>query len=203
MDNERFDLLAKRVGALIDRRRALAGAAVLAVAATPIFARDSEASICYGIGATCRKSGQCCSGVCGPRDATGRSRCTCPAGTIYCPSEGICAIEAGSGTLTITTTDTITGSTVRGACWQVLVDTEAYGLQFVTGACDSADGSDDATTTISGLAFGSYVLRQSTSLYLCNSLPDLPFAIDACSADLEIVTDQACQCGSGSDCLTV
>ena len=72
MDGTRFDALTKSLARGLTRRRVLASiGAVFAGSA----AASASAATGRPKGALCRKHGECASGVCGPKDATGRQRC--------------------------------------------------------------------------------------------------------------------------------
>jgi hypothetical protein len=93
MDGSRFDQIARALADVQDRRsllRKVAGAASAAlVAAVGLNESGEAASICRTGGAICRKNQECCSGTCGPTDATGRQRCTCTTQQLQaCQSSG-------------------------------------------------------------------------------------------------------------------
>jgi hypothetical protein len=71
VDGSRFDTLTRTVAAT--SRRSLFGLALGAVAAARLG--RVEAATLRGGGAVCRKNGDCESGICGVKDATGRQRC--------------------------------------------------------------------------------------------------------------------------------
>ena len=72
MDGTRFDALTKVLAAGLSRRRVLG---VLTGAAAAVVAAPAGAVSKRRRGEICRKDGECASGACGPRDATGRRRC--------------------------------------------------------------------------------------------------------------------------------
>jgi hypothetical protein len=74
MERSKSDALIKSLSGAANRRTALKAGAAAFVASLGI-ARASEAATCREIQAICRKDGDCCSGSCGPSDATGRRRC--------------------------------------------------------------------------------------------------------------------------------
>jgi hypothetical protein len=86
MDDSRFDLLARSIAEPRSRRAALRAIAglVLGGSALVAHAEGSEAATKRAFGVICRKSAECQSGVCGPKDRKGRRRCTCSAGTVEC-----------------------------------------------------------------------------------------------------------------------
>ncbi|HEY7032076.1 MAG TPA: hypothetical protein VH482_12135 [Thermomicrobiales bacterium] len=94
MDDARFDALtrfAARKGTRRDVLRAI-GAAAGGLGLAGLGGGDAGAIACRGAGSTCAKAAHCCSGVC-EKDATGRRRCVCPAGTKPCG--GTC-VDPGS-----------------------------------------------------------------------------------------------------------
>lgn len=82
MDPERFDAFARSFGSPGTRRRLLGG--LLGSALGLVGLRGAAAVTCRAAGSVCLHNGNCCSGVCGPTDATGRHRCLCRAGTEDC-----------------------------------------------------------------------------------------------------------------------
>jgi hypothetical protein len=75
VDSARFDALVKTVASSSSRRRVLAG---LAGSALGLFGlRSGDARTCTAVGTICREHANCCSGLCGPKDAIGRRRCQC------------------------------------------------------------------------------------------------------------------------------
>src|SRR5215208_3192135 len=90
MDGPRFDLLTKQLIASGSRRgllKGLAAAAVASVLGRTEFGADAAA--CRAPGRTCAEHANCCSGLCGPKDATLRRRCRC-ASPADCPAPGRC-----------------------------------------------------------------------------------------------------------------
>jgi hypothetical protein len=89
------DALARSLAGVRTRRgllRALGLAVgVGAVGAIALDGDGDAAATCRPGGAVCRTPGECCSGVCGPKDATGRQRCTCEAGTTPCGTSACCS----------------------------------------------------------------------------------------------------------------
>jgi hypothetical protein len=78
MDGFQFDSLT-RVAAAAPSRRALVSAMIGGLAALAFGGRAGAAARKRPVGEICRKAGDCVSGVCSGPDATGRSRCGCPA----------------------------------------------------------------------------------------------------------------------------
>lgn len=75
MDDIRFDRFVQSLAATGSRRRLLAGVAagVLGLAGLD----RAGARTCSAPGSVCREHATCCSGVCGPKDRSGRRRCQC------------------------------------------------------------------------------------------------------------------------------
>jgi hypothetical protein len=89
MDPQRFDALARTLATSGSRRRVLTG---LAAGALGMIGIGAEARTCTGAGTVCRENANCCSGYCGPQDASGRRRCACVAPTVAC--DGRCVDPA-------------------------------------------------------------------------------------------------------------
>ena len=79
MDGPRFDALAKALGTAAPRRRLLAGLLGAALAA-PLGRAAADA--CKAEGKPCKKTSQCCSGLCS--EGVCRSICDAPLGTGAC-----------------------------------------------------------------------------------------------------------------------
>lgn len=139
MDGNRFDDLTR---SLATRRGILRGglAAVAALAGAALGPSRAAAAPKRLVGQVCRKHGDCASGVCLPKDATGRQYCgcsdvaQCPAGTdcvpAVCTAQNRCATQAlpeGS--------DCPTGICVAGACLGETGDACAAGPDCISGNC--------------------------------------------------------------------
>ncbi len=75
------------------RRRVLAGLA----ATTPgLVWKGGEAATCRPAGSICREHANCCGGLCGSKDATGRRRCVCDEGS-SCGTGQVCLDGACAG----------------------------------------------------------------------------------------------------------
>lgn len=86
MDGRRLDILAKSL-AVSDRRQIIRrlGAVAAACLLNLTDAERGSATVLRRPGEICRKDGECASGVCGPKDATGRQRCQYTASS-QCPT---------------------------------------------------------------------------------------------------------------------
>lgn len=103
MDGARFDRVAKTVASSVSRRsllKTLAGAATAALIGTA-NATGARAATKRAPGELCRKDGECASGFCGARDATGRQRCLCQSANDCGPGKactsGTCTIVCPAG----------------------------------------------------------------------------------------------------------
>lgn len=94
MDSHRFDALTRLV-AMSTRRgllRRCAGAVSGIVLAGTIVDRTAAAT-CRGLDAVCREHANCCSGLCGPKNRSGRRVCACPSEAEVCGDD---CLPAGS-----------------------------------------------------------------------------------------------------------
>jgi hypothetical protein len=91
MDSSRFDEFTKIAAFGSSRRRIIK--TVLGMGVAGLLGKstldETAAATLRPAGATCRKPGDCASGVCGPRDSTGRQRCSCVV-VADCGGSGIC-----------------------------------------------------------------------------------------------------------------
>jgi hypothetical protein len=104
VDAPRFDAFARSLVSPASRRRLIGG---LAAGALGLFGRGgAQARICSAPGTICREHANCCSGLCGPKDRTGRRRCTACQSAGECPQPaelcevatctgGVCGIRPG------------------------------------------------------------------------------------------------------------
>jgi hypothetical protein len=83
MDDHKFDALTRALAEPHSRRSVVRSLGLAAGAALGLLGRTATgiAATCRAKDAICRKAGDCCSGYCGPKDATGRQRCGCPSAT--------------------------------------------------------------------------------------------------------------------------
>jgi hypothetical protein len=79
VDDHSFDALTRRLAGPRSRRSVVRSLGLAAGAALGVLGRTATglAATCRPKDAICRKAGDCCSGYCGPKDATGRQRCGC------------------------------------------------------------------------------------------------------------------------------
>jgi hypothetical protein len=107
MDGARFDNLTRAMTASDSRRRVLAG--LVGGALGLMGLRAADARRCSTAGDICREHANCCSGVCGEKDRTGRRRCQCLSAA-DCPSlqngcesttcaAGVCVVDPSGRTL--------------------------------------------------------------------------------------------------------
>jgi hypothetical protein len=126
MDGGRFDDLARRLARPASRRGVLGllGAGLVAVVA-PQSSRDAEAAtVCRSLGVVCAKSGDCCSGSCGPKNRSGRRLC-------QCDDPGDCPIPMNQCQ---------TAVCQAGVCSTLPVSCVPLDDCHLAGACDSATG---------------------------------------------------------------
>lgn len=147
MDGTRFDALTKVLSAQKSRRAFLA---TVAASLLGLNRHDpAGARSCTNPGAVCREHANCCSGLCGPRDATGRHRCLCktaadcPGANKVCTAAGICATPSAS-TTTSPTTSTSTTSTTTSTTSTTLPPTTTTTTSTTTSSTTSTTTS---TTT--------------------------------------------------------
>jgi hypothetical protein len=82
VEDSRFDELSRILAQGMPRRRILAVLAGAALAT--LRAGRAGASSCREAGRICREDANCCSGLCGAKDASGRRTCACPSDTETC-----------------------------------------------------------------------------------------------------------------------
>jgi hypothetical protein len=82
MDGSNFDRFTQGLATASSRRSFLKGivASALATGFGSLRPGQSDAAACKSVGKVCREHGNCCSGLCGDKDRTGRRKCVCPAG---------------------------------------------------------------------------------------------------------------------------
>jgi hypothetical protein len=82
VDGPRFDAIARSLAASGSRRRLIGGLIAGAVGAVGL--RGADAAACRGAGSVCREHANCCSTLCGDKNATGRRVCVCPETQVAC-----------------------------------------------------------------------------------------------------------------------
>lgn len=90
MEDSKFDRIARGFAAAPSRRSLLKAAVGMALGSVAGALRPGDSGAALLLrkpGEICRKNGDCASGVCGAKDATGRSRCLC-AGPSDCAKPG-------------------------------------------------------------------------------------------------------------------
>jgi hypothetical protein len=116
LDDLRFDRLAKNLANQPSRRSFLKGLGKAAIAAVGIggpvganvWPRTGDAASCRAPAQSCTSNGDCCSGICGPKDSRGRRTCLCSDSsdckrthefcmTAVCTEAGICGIAPDFG----------------------------------------------------------------------------------------------------------
>lgn len=94
MDGARFDSITKVLAGAQTRRSALKAMAAAMTVSLGARLHRVEAANCRPNGAICRKPGDCCDQICGPKDRTGRQRCGCDVG--FVPVNGACCPQANA-----------------------------------------------------------------------------------------------------------
>ena len=145
MDGSRFDALA-RAAARTPSRRALLGAALGGLTAVLLGNRVNAAQVLRRPGEICRKDGECASGVCGPKNGTGRQYCQCT-GATQCPQP-----KAGNACYVAACT--------QGTCGTV-VNTGA--------ACDDGNACTSGTTCQADGSCGGGTATTCTALDQCHT----------------------------------
>jgi hypothetical protein len=87
MDGRDFDALTRSLSGSGSRRRMVAGLAAGVLGLVGL--RSAEAASCRAAGNICRENANCCSGLCGPKDRSGRRRCHCQS-LADCPAPDQC-----------------------------------------------------------------------------------------------------------------
>ncbi|HEY7030988.1 MAG TPA: hypothetical protein VH482_06670 [Thermomicrobiales bacterium] len=166
MDGSRFDALAKALAASGSRRGVVAGLAAGALGLVGVG--RAEAVACRMPGGLCREHADCCSGLCGPKDATGRRRCACRA-VGDCPPPAVCRAVACQGgacvgsVLPDGTACTASGGTAgtcrAGACVlptgaACVADAQCQSGDCINGACGSFCPAGSRLGAICGAGFG-------------------------------------------------
>lgn len=92
MDGRRFDQMARTLANGVTRRTAVRriGGAVVAAGLALIGHRRGEATVCRQPGRLCRENANCCNGLCGGKNETGRRTCLCDDGRPAC--HGKCCV---------------------------------------------------------------------------------------------------------------
>lgn len=111
-DGSRFDALTKSLSVPGTRRRLIG--ALAAGMLGMVGLRRSDAAACRPVGTICREHANCCSGLCGPNDATGRRRCACRADG-DCPPPAVChAVACQNGDCAVSIVADGTPCSLRG-----------------------------------------------------------------------------------------
>lgn len=86
VDGASFDRLTRRLATATSRRSLIKGVVAGAITAGlgSLGVPGAGAALCRAPGDVCRKGGDCCSQLCGPKDQYGRQRCVCPPGQEAC-----------------------------------------------------------------------------------------------------------------------
>jgi hypothetical protein len=147
MDGVRFDTFTRAFGTSGSRRRVLTG--LVSGALGLMGLRAADARRCSTAGEICREHANCCSGVCGEKDRTGRRRCQC-ASAADCPAPqngceratceaGVCGID-GQGPIllsngTCATSCVPTGTAANCPCLACIAERNFCGSQVTENLC--------------------------------------------------------------------
>ena len=168
MDGSRFDDLARSLVVSGSRRRLIAG---LGAALAAFGVGRTEAAACRAPGRTCREHANCCSGVCGPKDATGRRTCQCQSAADCPATPGEChapTCEAGACVAGICAADE---SCLHGGCYRTCA---ADDTPCMDGSCGVAcECVSDADATVLACV-------------------DIDFFIGSCATDADCPTGTFC-----------
>jgi hypothetical protein len=151
MDGHRFDEIARTIAHGAPSRRGLLRGVVAALAAGFAGGRGAAAVVCRMPGETCDDNAICCSGLCGPKDATGRHRCLCQSAA-DCPAprrcraatclSGVCGTRITAGAPcddgNLCTTGDVCGE--DGGCRGTPVTCPPIDLCHLAGFCDRRTG---------------------------------------------------------------
>jgi hypothetical protein len=163
VDGHRFDGLARSLASL-SRRDVLKWLAGAVAAGSVGLGRQDQAAaqVCRATGRVCGKDKHCCSGFCGPKNATGRRTCQCRTAA-DCPASGAChAATCTDGLCTVAVTagaacDDGNPCTENDVC---TADGHCRGVpkscpdpdQCHTGVCDPKTGACASTPKANGAA---------------------------------------------------
>jgi hypothetical protein len=176
VDGKRFDAFTRTVATGLTRRRVLGA---LSGVFAGVLAAPAAAATARPAGAICRKNGDCASGVCLPKDATGRQRC-----------------QAGIGDPCSIDTDCATSLCVNGIC--------CSGADFCEGNCCSPDraatetccpGTGQCCECFRRTDPGNERIECCQPDKLCRSLTNSPAADNCCHSDEVCVNGSCCWVG--------
>jgi hypothetical protein len=153
MDGQRFDEWARAFAVPGTRRRLLGGLAAGALGLVGLG--RAEAATCRDPGRLCREHANCCSGLCGPKDVTGRRTCHCQTPTDCRTPTGPC--HAATCTL--------------GVCGETIL---------VGQACDDGNPLCCAGTCCAETCLNSVCTGTCAASGSCGDVPNVP----ACSPDI-------------------
>lgn len=156
MDGARFDHLTKSVAGASRRSLLKAAVGTLLGGALASTGRRGAAAAGRHVGEICRKHGDCASGVCGPKDATGRQYCVC-ATAADCPAPPDACTVATCTAGTCSTAPRNCAAELPGdQCNDVTCDPiTGCSLVPLTGpACDDGDACTTGETCRNGVCTG-------------------------------------------------
>jgi hypothetical protein len=96
MDGRRFDYVARTLAEGVSRRETVRRmiATTLGIGLAVRGSQGGEAITCRTPGQACRENANCCNGMCGPSDPSGRRFCLCDDGAVSC--RGKCCVFSGA-----------------------------------------------------------------------------------------------------------
>ena len=198
MDDRRFDQLTRAVGAGASRRgvlKALLGGAAGALAGALRGSSADAAFRCRANGVTCLKNADCCSAMCGSKDASGRRYCGCTTAA-DCPAAPVCQVATCSQHDCGSAPDP---NAVGSTCGLPATCDPNTNTQRTADACDANGQCAPGVTTSCGL----FVCGPTACLTACASDNDcLPSAF--CGADNLCHADETLgqPCDRASECLS-
>jgi hypothetical protein len=213
MDGVTFDRMTKSLAGRTRRSLLKAGlGAVLGGAAGGLGLGRASAALKRAPGDICRKGGDCTSGLCLAKDATGRQRCGCvttsdcpqpdagdPCRSSTCSQAGVCGLQINEGA---SCNNGAGACDATGACVDLVCVGTTPGTASCTGDGDCAAGE----TCVNGGCFQNCAdlngcsdactdcrcssSSESSTLYYCT---DLNFSVGTCD-------DDTADCPAGSFC---
>jgi uncharacterized protein YndB with AHSA1/START domain len=134
MEGRQFDDLARTFVSDVSRRGALRriGAFVAGAGLALVARRETEAAVCRQVGEVCRENANCCNGMCGGRNETGRRTCLCNDGQPACRGK-CCVADAAVCVLGECLVPTSTPNAGTEALWAAVLESDALAptLSFV------------------------------------------------------------------------
>jgi hypothetical protein len=160
MDGARFDRMTRTFAGRTRRSVLKAGVgALLGGAAGGLGLGRASAALQRAPGDICRKNGDCASGLCGPKDRTGRQRCLCVTPT-DCPATDACTLQTCTAGV-CGTSPRDCAAEVADQCNDAACDplTGCYAVPLTGNACDDGNiCTTDNVCTAEGACVGTPVI---------------------------------------------